>query len=166
MVKKMSGICFSEEKRKETRLNSLAKLLGMSTGLFGTEKDDEQNGKNEGSIVQINFLALGYPRNEDGSVTMTKSNNEMIIRIGPSENAKAILSFKMKEEEMITCLADILSTKANIFGLGKFFLKYVIPNKIRFTGSIKEAAGGANTFMLGSTQMYKDSKVKTKDFLI
>ena len=94
---------------------------------------------------------------DEGTIKIGKSKINIIV--GPSTNAVATLIFKVKAEKIALVLSDIIKTKANIRGLLKILFKYIIPNKIRFKGSLRAALSFSFIIMIGKHPMYKKSEV-------
>jgi hypothetical protein len=152
-VSKVANQKFFEEKLIDTRMRGLAKLFLILYEIYSQEKTKDKLGKREGQQVQVFFLAF------DKHISFTLSKINLSVNVGPAEGAVATILFKMDKEEINSIISDIIKTKANIRGLLKILFKYIIPNKIRFKGSLGAAIRLTYLIMIGKHPMYKESKI-------
>ena len=136
------------------RTRNFGKLYLLLVNIFGMDNTIKKVGKREGQEVQVYFKAY------DQYMTLTLSSVDLKMRDGPSENAKATLKFKMKAEEVIPIVCKVIQMKANIFGLLKLTFKYMLTNKVFFSGSIGAALRASLLLMVGKNPMYKRGKVE------
>ena len=150
---KLSDREFLDEKIIDTRMRSFAKLFLILVETFGQQKTIQNIGKREGQQIQIYFRVY------DKYLTFTLSKTQMNINVGPSENAVATINFKIEADQIQLVISDLIRTKGNLKGLLKIVFKYVLPNKIRFKGSIGAALRLSLLIMVGKHPMYKKGKV-------
>ncbi len=136
------------------RTRNFGKLYLLLVNIFGIEKTMKKAGKREGQEVQVYFKAY------DQYVTLTLSSIDLRMRSGPSENAVATLKFKMDSDEVIPILCKVIQMKANIFGLMKLVFKYMLTNKVFFSGSIGATLRASLLLMVGKNPMFKKGKVE------
>jgi len=136
------------------RTRNFGKLYLLLVNIFGLEKTMKKVGKREGQEVQVYFKAY------DQYMTLTLSSIDLKMRNGPSENAVATLKFKMDADKVIPIVCKVIQMKANIFGLAKLVLKYMLTGKVSFSGSIGATLRASLLLMVGKNQMYKKGKVE------
>ena len=136
------------------RTRNFGKLYLLLVDIFGPDKTKKKVGKREGQEVQFYFKAY------DQYITLTLSSIDSRMRNGPSENAVATLKFKMDADEVIPIACKVIQMKANIFGLLKLVFKYMLTNKVFFSGSIGATIRAAFLLMVGKSPVYKRGKVE------
>jgi hypothetical protein len=114
--------------------------------------------KMESSEVSAYFPKLGKRY-----ATLKISDCLMHPQIGKSEHPVSIITFNVKSEELVPLLNDVVKTSANILGLIKLFMKYIIMGKIKLGGSLFKAITIIETIMIGSHPMYKQEKELLKE---
>ncbi len=136
------------------RTRNFGKLYLLLVNIFGLDKTIKKVGKREGQEVQVYFKAY------DQYMTLTLSAIHLTMKAGPSENAVATLKFKMKTEKVIPIVCEVIQLKANVFGLMKLAFKYMLTNKVFFSGSLGAALRASLLLMVGKHPMYKKGKVE------
>ena len=136
------------------RTRNFGKLYLLLVNIFGLDKTIKKVGKREGQEVQVYFKAY------DRYMTLTLSSIDLRMKNGPSENAVATLKFKMDADEVIPIVCKVIQMKANIFGLAKLVFKYMLTNKVSFSGSIGATLRASLLLMVGKNPVYKKGKVE------
>jgi hypothetical protein len=136
------------------RTRNFGKLYLLLVNIFGPDKTKKKVGKREGQEVEFYFKAY------DQYITLTLSSIDLKMRDGPSENAVATLKFKMDAEDIIPIACKVIKMKPNIFSLAKVVFKYMLTNKLSFSGSIGATLRAALFFMVGNDPSYKKGKVE------
>jgi len=159
-LKNLSRTEISEEIKKQSLISNFGKLYLYLVETFGYPRKTQKNiGKREGQEVQLNFMALKNKFNPSGAILVMLSKTKLNLQLGSSENAKALIKFQMDEDEILPTICEIIKMKANCWGLLKIILKFIIPGKIRFKGSLFAAMRATLLMMVGKHPMYKKSNI-------
>ena len=136
---------------KETKLLQITRSANFLIELFGIEKAFKRiKPEREGQEIEMYIPSL------EGSITFTlvskKENFKPIY--GKSHDPAAIITLNVKEEKVLKTLSDIITLKANLFGLMKLLPK-LITRKLKIKGSLKAAIYLVLFIMVGKHEMYK-----------
>lgn len=136
--------------KHQTKVSHLARLLQILTDTYGIPKNMNALKSMEGSEVSAFFPKLG------GRYATIKISNCCLYPIfSKAEKPVATIIFNLKNEEIVPVINDVIKTPANLFGIGKLVVKYVITGKIKLKGSLFKALTIIKTIMLGQHPMYQ-----------
>ena len=140
--------------KQEAILTNYGRLLTVLINLYVEKRFLDKLDKREGQEIQLNFPQYEIEKN---SLTFVLSKTPPDPKLGPSENPKAIITFKVKNEKLIPTLVDIVRTKYNLFGLLKLIFKYLLTGKVRFKPkrAIGAVMGMMKLFLIGKHDVFK-----------
>jgi len=143
--------------KKEAIIANFGRLLTVLINLLANEKSLEKLGKREGQEIQINFPAYDI---ENNCITFVLSKTPSDPYIKPSENPKAVITFNVKEDNLIPMLVDIITTKYGILGLLKLVFKYMLTRRIKFKPlkSLGAIIALMRCFLIGNHDVFKRPK--------
>jgi len=152
-LKKTSRDIKAENLVRETKVLNIARLAKMLVDLFGLDEPFKKIGKREGEEIEMYLVEL------DGYITfvLTSERKNFNCRVEKANNPVARIIISVEEENIISVLSSIISSKSNIFGLMKL-LKYLIPGKIKIKKSKIAAIKFVRCLMIGKNEVYKNSK--------
>ena len=143
-----------EELVRETKVLNIARLAKMLIDLYGLDTPFSKIKKLEGQEIEM------YLKELDGYITfvLTSERNNFDCRVEKANRPIARITIKTKEGNILKVLSSIIRSKANIFGLMKL-LKYIIPGKIRISGSYVAVLKLSKCLMIGKNNIYKTKGV-------
>lgn len=150
---------FVEDLKKQAILLNHGRLLNVLINIFAEKRHLEKLGKREGQEIQIDFPSYDIPTN---SLTFVLSESPSDPFLRPSENPKATVIFKVKEDKLIPTLAKVVSTKYSIFGVLKIIFKYLLTGKVRYKPkwAIFSLLALLRCFLIGENEMIMDNPLK------
>ena len=156
MIEKNDSQPLSREKKaqdliNETKLLNIARLAKLLIEIYGFNEPFKKIGKREGQEVEFYFPSLnGYL-----TFVLVKNKDNFEPRMGRSINPISCVTLNAKRDEVVRVVSAIVRTKNNIFGILRFFLKYVITRKIKMSGSLGATIKLLRCIAIGKREMYK-----------
>jgi len=156
MIEKNDSQILNREKRaqdliNETKLLNIARLAKILIDIYGLNEPFKKIGKREGQEVEFYFPSLnGYL-----TFILVKNRDNFEPRMGRSINPISYVTINVKRDDVVRVVSDIVRMKFNIFGLLRFFLKYIITRRIKMSGSLGATLKLLRCISLGKHDMYK-----------
>lgn len=156
MIEKNDTHILNREKKahdliNETKLLNIARLAKLLIEIYGFNEPFNKIGKREGQEVEFYFPSLnGYL-----TFVLSKNIDNFEPRKGRSINPISCVTINVKRNDVVRVVSAIVRTKNNIFGILKFFLKYVITRKIKISGSLGAILKLLRCIAIGKREMYK-----------
>ncbi len=156
MIEKNDTHILNREKKahdliNETKLLNIARLAKLLIEIYGFEKPFKKIGKRWGQEVEFYFPSLnGYL-----TFVLVKNKDNFDPRKGRSINPISCVTLNVKRDEVVRVVSAIVRRKNNIFGILKFFIKYVFTGKIKMSGSLRANVKLLRCIAIGKRKMYK-----------
>lgn len=156
MIEKNDFQILNREKKaqdlvNETKILNIARLSKLLIEIYGFKEPFKKIGKREGQEVEFYFPSLnGYL-----TFVLVKNKDNFEPRLGKSINSISCVTLNVKRDEVVRVVSAIVRTKNNIFGILKFFLKYVFTGKIKMSGSLVATIKLLRCISIGKRKMYK-----------
>ncbi len=133
----------------EAKVNHVARLFRIVTNTYGLPKQMKALDKIEGQeIVAV------FPKLRKMSSALRIHNQSFHPLSKPSKTPNAQVIFNLEENEIVPVINDVLRTKANLLGLAKLVVKYVLTGRIKLQGNIKTALIVIKSIMIKEHPMY------------
>lgn len=133
---------------KQVKLNVLANLLRLLVDIYGLPKAKANLAKVEGEEIVVEFTAL------DGAIVIRPHGERLIAEVGDSETAITRIKVKVKDDQIFEVMENIIKSSQR-WGILKVLLKYILPRKIGFSGSIGAMINTFKALMIGDHAMFK-----------
>jgi hypothetical protein len=134
---------------KQARILNFARLANMLVDLFGLEEGFEKVGKRVGQEVELQIPSL----NGVLSFTLVSQKADFICRAEEAKQPAATIILKVKKDNVIKVLSNIIKSRANIFGLMKLVPKFLL-GKIKVKGSLLTVLALVRCIMIGKNEVY------------
>lgn len=135
--------------RNKTKVSHLARLFQILTDTYGQKKQMNALRKLEGEEISAYFPRLG-----NRYASLKSSDAHLIPFLGKSNDPVAIIEFNLSSDDIVPVINDVIRTPANLIGVLKLSIKYILSGKIKLRGSLMKAILFLKTIMIGKHPMY------------